>query len=90
MILHIDGRHFYEDAKSDFEQWLPKLSKNAIFLFHDTEVRERDSGVWKLFDERSQKYPSFNFHRQHGLGVLVLVGLLPRQSNAPVRQAGSL
>lgn len=35
-LLHVDGRHYYDDVKEDFESWVPKLSKRAIVLFHDT------------------------------------------------------
>lgn len=69
-ILHVDGRHFYEDVKEDFESWVPKLSKRAVVLFHDTEVHERDFGVWQYWSEISVKKPSLNFPFQHGLGVL--------------------
>ena len=34
-ILHIDGSHFYEDVKHDFEIWSPKLKKNSSVLIHD-------------------------------------------------------
>jgi glycosyltransferase involved in cell wall biosynthesis len=77
-ILHIDGRHFYDDVKEDFESWIPKLSTQAVVLFHDTEVRERGFGVWKYWAEVSKTRPSFNFIHQHGLGVLFWGSDAPR------------
>lgn len=69
-LLHVDGRHFYDDVKEDYESWIPKLSDRAVILFHDTEVRERGFGVWRYWEELAQAHPMFNFHYQHGLGVL--------------------
>ncbi|MDR7123302.1 rhamnan synthesis F family protein [Pseudotabrizicola sp. 4114] len=69
-ILHLDGRHFYDDIKEDYESWRPKLADNAVVLFHDTEVRERGFGVWQYWAELTKTDPSFNFWYQHGLGVL--------------------
>ncbi len=76
-LLHVDGRHRYEDVKEDFESWMPKLARNAVVLFHDTEVRDSDFGVWKYWAELEDRYPTFNFLHGHGLGVLGVGDNLP-------------
>jgi len=78
-LLHIDGFHTYEAVKHDFEEWLPKLSNKSFVLFHDINVRERNFGVFKLWEELKSKYEHFQFDFGHGLGVISIGKVIPEE-----------
>jgi GT2 family glycosyltransferase/glycosyltransferase involved in cell wall biosynthesis len=75
-LLHIDGLRSYEAVRNVIESWLPKLTSHGIVLLHQTNVREADFGVCKLWEEIRDRYPAFEFFHGRGLGVLA-VGEVP-------------
>ncbi len=81
-LLHIDGRHGYEDVREDFELYLPKLSDRAVVLFHDITEHQETFGVWRFWAEVAEQYPSFAFEHEHGLGVLGVGADLPEGMRA--------
>lgn len=69
-LLHIDGLHLYDAVKHDFESWIDKVSDRGIILMHDTNVRENNFGVFRVWEEVRNSFPHFEFLHGHGLGVL--------------------
>lgn len=72
-LLHIDGRHFYEDIKEDFENWSKYVPNGGHIILHDTQVTERNFGIGKYFAELKEQHPDWKFNERlesHGLGII--------------------
>ncbi|ALE02517.1 class I SAM-dependent methyltransferase [Candidatus Pseudothioglobus singularis] len=80
-LLHIDGFHSYEAVSNDFCTWYPKLSKEAIVLFHDTHEIKPGFGVHQFWDELKKEHREqcFEFKHSHGLGMC-----FPKSSKAAI------
>jgi len=71
-LLHIDSTEPYEAIQSLFESWLPKLSNQGVILFHNITFRNLSSGIAKLWEELSNRYPHLALNNDRGLGVLAV------------------
>jgi hypothetical protein len=66
-ILHIDGHHSYENAKTEFNDWKNFVKDDGAILFHDTVTFKEHVG--KFFGE-IKDYHKINFLNSNGLGVI--------------------
>ncbi len=73
-MLHIDGRHGYDDVLEDYTMWRSTVRDGGIILFHDIAEHREGFGVWQLWDQLAAEHPtrSFAFEHGHGLGVLAI------------------
>lgn len=76
-LLHIDGRHSYEDVSADYAEWRDTVREGGVILFHDIAERENGFGVWRLWEELAEPGRSFTFDHGHGLGVLAVGEIAP-------------
>jgi len=84
-LIHVDGRHFYEDVRHDVETYLPALSDRGVMILHDIVVHERDFGVHKYWAELQEKYETFGFTHCNGLGVMAVGPNAPAKVRALVQ-----
>ena len=69
-LLHIDGLHTENAVRHDVDSWLPKVKPGGIVLLHDVDVRAKNFGVWKVWDDLQRTGGrSWTFHDGPGLGV---------------------
>jgi predicted O-methyltransferase YrrM len=78
-MLFIDGDHSYEGVKSDWQQFLPYLSKFGVVIFHDTlwdlqsdaSLCRSDMGVPRFVDElRMTGYPVVTIDKNFGVTIV--------------------
>jgi hypothetical protein len=74
-LLCIDGSHFYEFVKIDFNSFKNKLNKRALIIFHDSISRSKNpkwSGPRKFLTEllTDKNFQSFDFKFGAGLTLV--------------------
>ena len=87
-ILHIDGSHFYEDVKHDYETWKIKVKANGIIMFHDIGDEVINGGIMGshiFWEELKQQWPwTLQFDFSCGLGLLFLSEQVYKEFSAVV------
>lgn len=68
-VLHLDGLHTETAVRHDVHSWLPKLRPRGILLLHDVDVRRKEFGAWKVWEELQARGRSWTFHDGPGLAV---------------------
>lgn len=72
-LLHIDGRHFYEDVKEDFTNWGKFVPIGGHIIMHDSQETERGFGIKRFFEELQEQHPDWEFSERkesHGLAIV--------------------
>ncbi|WP_051261484.1 class I SAM-dependent methyltransferase [Desulfovibrio inopinatus] len=76
-LLHIDGYHTLDAVEHDFSGWLPKMSPQGVVILHDINVWRDQFGVWRLWQDIKNHFPSLEFAFSHGLGIVAVGKTIP-------------
>lgn len=70
-ILHVDGRHEYENVKKDYNDFAGFVKEDGVIIFHDCYVWDQlDFGVHTFFKELDDHLYKGYFYNDYGLGVV--------------------
>lgn len=73
-VIHIDGSHYYDDVKRDFQQWVSALKDDGFIIFHDIAdnlVNGKIMGSHIFWEELKKQYKyTLEFKFSCGLGIL--------------------
>lgn len=76
-LLHLDGFREYDGAAHVLERWLPKLSDRGVLMLHDVAAHGAGFGVWRLWEELRERFPTLEFQHAEGLGVACVGAQVP-------------
>ncbi|WP_431268664.1 class I SAM-dependent methyltransferase [Dankookia sp. P2] len=69
-LLQIDGTQDPDAVAGAFRLWQDALSDRSVVMLHDTNLRDRRHGVWRVWRDLQAAHPHFRSLHGHGLGVL--------------------
>ncbi|QSR84392.1 glycosyltransferase [Methylacidimicrobium sp. B4] len=88
-LLHLAGCPRYEVMREEFSRWRPKVSRGGVVLLPGVTEWRNGCGVWRLWNELREVYPSFLFPHAGGLGVLRIGPEAPEAIRRLVTLSGS-
>ena len=87
-LLHLDGFCEEKPLRRVLEIWLPKLTSRGLLLLHDTNARNGEFEVWRVWDDLSARYPSLELPHSGGMGLACVGADPPSAVSALCRAVG--
>ncbi len=70
-LLHIDGDHYYEGVKADYENFKSLVKPGGIIVFHDVVGIETVARFWnELKEQFPESYRTISHENGWGIGIL--------------------
>jgi predicted O-methyltransferase YrrM len=68
-FLFVDGSHYYQDVKDDFEVYEPLVRKGGVIAFHDAILEGNDTvEVYKFWNEIKNQYKTTTISHKDTFG----------------------
>lgn len=87
-LLLLDGFCEEKPLRHVLKLWLPKLTSRGLLLLHDTNARNGEFEVWRVWDDLSARYPSLELPHSGGMGLACVGAEPPSALSALCRAVG--